>query len=347
MSIVQAIKNEARRLGFARVGVTTPDPPPHISIYENWLRLGRHGSMEYMAGERARSCRSDPRLILPECRSILMLAVHYPDPKTAKPDPETGPAGRVAAYAWGRDYHLVLPERLRALTKFIDNLVGSPIPQRWYTDTGPILERDLAQRAGLGWIGKNSCLINPTTGSYLLLAEILLGIELEPDLPFPADRCGTCTRCIEACPTGCILPDRTLDARHCISTLTIENKTEIPAEIRPQMGNWIFGCDICQMVCPWNRFTAEEYDQGLAPDPGMAYPDLRVDLLLTPQEFNRKFQSCPIRRARHPGYLRNVAVAMGNSGNPAFLPVLEEVRQNGEALVRQHADWAINRISDN
>lgn len=347
MSIIQAIKNEARRLGFALTGVTTPDPPPHISIYENWLRLGRHGSMEYMAGERVRSCRSDPRLILPECRSILMLAVRYPDPKTAKPDPETGPAGRVAAYAWGRDYHLVLPERLKALTKFIDNLIGSPVPQRRYTDTGPILERDLAQRAGLGWIGKNTCLINPTTGSYLLLAEILLGIELEPDLPFPADRCGTCTRCMEACPTGCILPDRTLDARRCISTLTIENKTEIPDEIRPQMGNWIFGCDICQMVCPWNRFTAEEYDQGLAPDPGMAYPDLRADLLLTPQEFNRKFQSSPIRRARHPGYLRNVAVAMGNSGNPAFLSVLEEVRQNGEALVRQHADWAIKRIRDN
>ena len=347
MSIIQSIKNEARRLGFMLAGITTPDPPPHFSSYKNWLRLGRHGSMEYLAGERARSRRSDPRLILPECRSILMLAVRYPDPKTAKPDPQKGPAGRVAAYAWGRDYHLVLPERLKALGRFIDNLVGSPVPQRWYTDTGPILERDLAQRAGLGWIGKNTCLINPTAGSYFLLAEILLGIELEPDLPFPADRCGTCTRCIEACPTGCILPDRTLDARRCIATLTIENKAEIPAELRPQMGNWVFGCDICQMVCPWNRFTAKEYAQGLAPDPEMAYPDLMANLLLTPQEFNRKFQSSPIRRARHSGYLRNVAVVMGNSRNPTLLPALEEARQNGEPLVRQHVAWAIKRISDN
>jgi epoxyqueuosine reductase len=347
VSIVQAIKNEARRLGFTLAGVTTPDPPPHFSAYENWLRLGRYGPMDYLAGERAQACRRNPRLILPECRSILMLAVRYPDPKTAQPDPETGSKGRVAAYAWGRDYHLVFPERLKALAKFIDILVGKPVPQRWYSDTGPILERDLAQRAGLGWIGKNTCLISPTNGSYILLAEILLGIELEPDPPFPADRCGTCTRCMEACPTGCILPDRTLDANRCIATLTIENKAEIPAEIRPQMGNWIFGCDICQMVCPWNRFATEEYEQSLAPDPGMAYPDLRADMRLTPLEFNRKFQSSPVRRARHSGYLRNVAVALGNAGDRAGILALEEARQNGEPLVRQHADWAIKQISDN
>ena len=223
-------------------------------------------------------------------------------------------------------------------------LAGKPIPQRGYSDTGPILERDLAQRAGLGWIGKNTCLIHPTAGSYFLLAEILLGIELEPDPPFPADRCGTCRRCMQACPTGCILPDRTLDARRCISTLTIENKAEIPDELRPQMGNWIFGCDICQMVCPWNRFAMEEYDLGLASDPGMAYPDLRAEMRLTLQEFNQKFQASPIRRARQPGYLRNVAVAMGNSGNPAFLPDLEEARQNAEPLVQQHVEWAIQQI---
>jgi epoxyqueuosine reductase len=347
VSFAKSIKNEARRLGFTLAGVTSPDPPPHYSAYENWLKLGRHGSMDYMAGERAQARRSDPRMILPECRSILMLAVRYPDPKTAKAAQETDLSGRVAAYAWGRDYHLVLPDRLKALSEFIDRQVGNPIPQRWYTDTGPILERDLAQRAGLGWIGKNTCLIHPTAGSYFLLAEILLAIQLEPDLPFTADRCGTCTRCIEACPTGCIQPDRTLDARRCISTLTIENKAEIPDELRPQMGNWVFGCDICQMVCPWNRFTADEYDQGLAPDPKMAHPDLRTEMLLTPQEFNRKFQASPIRRARHPGYLRNVAVAIGNSGNPAFLPALKEARQDGDPLVRSHADWAIKQISDN
>jgi epoxyqueuosine reductase len=344
VSITQAVKDEARRLGFALAGVTTPEPPPHVSAYENWLMLGRHGSMDYLADERARTRRRDPRLILPECRSILMLGVRYPDPKTAKPDQENGLTGRVAAYAWGRDYHLVLPERLQALATFTEQLVGNPVPQRWYTDTGPILERDLAQRAGLGWVGKNTCLINPKTGSYFLLAEILLGVDLEPDPPFSADRCGTCRRCIEACPTGCILPNRTLDSRRCISYLTIENKGEIPSDLRLQMGNWAFGCDVCQMVCPWNRFTVKEHDQSLAPYPGLMNPDLRADLMLTSQEFNRKFKDSPVQRARRRGYLRNVAVALGNSGNPAGIPTLEGALQDDEPLVRQHAAWALKRI---
>ena len=326
------------------MGITTPETPPHVSAYENWLSLGRHGSMDYLANERARISRRDPGLILPECRAILMLGVRYADPGTLQPDNGTGPSGRVAAYAWGRDYHLVLPERLQELARFIEKLAGSAVPQRWYTDTGPILERDLAQRAGLGWIGKNTCLINPKQGSYFLLAEILVGIELEPDLPFTADRCGTCTRCIQACPTGCILPNRTLDARRCISYLTIENKGEIPPELRVQMGNWAFGCDICQMVCPWNRFSAKEYDQALAAYPGQPNPDLRAELMLTPQDFNRKFKESPIQRARRRGYLRNVAVALGNSGNPAGEPALERALQDNEALVRSHADWALIQI---
>jgi epoxyqueuosine reductase len=206
------------------------------------------------------------------------------------------------------------------------------------------MERDLAQRAGLGWIGKNTCLINPKSGSYFLLAEILLGIDLEPDPPFTADRCGTCTRCIEACPTGCILPNRTLDAQRCIAYLTIENKSEIPPDLRPQMGNRIFGCDVCQMVCPWNRFTAIEYDQSLAPNPVPGSPDLRADLRLTSQEFNRKFKDSPVQRARRRGYLRNVAVALGNSGNPAAIPSLEAALQEDEPLVRSHAEWALKQI---
>jgi epoxyqueuosine reductase len=230
------------------------------------------------------------------------------------------------------------------LSAFIGQLAGNPVPHRWYTDTGPILERDLAQLAGLGWIGKNTCLINPKAGSYFLLAEILLGIELEPDPPFTADRCGTCNRCIEACPTGCILPNRTLDARRCISYLTIENKGEIPTDLRPQMGNWVFGCDVCQMVCPWNRFAANEYDRGLAPYPGLTGLDLRADLTLTPQGFNQKFKESPVQRARRRGYLRNVAIALGNSGNPAGIPILEKALQDDEPLVRQYAGWALKQI---
>jgi epoxyqueuosine reductase len=325
-------------------GITTPESPPHFSVYENWLMMEHHGSMDYLVDERARICRGDPRMVLPECRSILLLGIRHPAPRTATPDEEPGLSGQIAAYACSRDYHLVLPERLKALSAFIGQLAGNPIPNRWYTDTGPILERDLAQRAGLGWIGKNTCLINPKAGSYFLLAEILLGIELEPDPPFTADRCGTCKRCIEACPTGCILPNRTLDARRCISYLTIENKGEIPTDLRPKMGNWVFGCDVCQMVCPWNRFATNEYDQGLAPYPGLTSPDLRADLSLTPQGFNQKFKKSPVQRARRRGYLRNVAIALGNSGNPAGIPVLEKALQDDEPLVRQHAEWALKQI---
>ncbi|MDO9348506.1 MAG: tRNA epoxyqueuosine(34) reductase QueG, partial [Anaerolineales bacterium] len=254
------------------------------------------------------------------------------------------PRGRVAAYAWGMDYHLVLLERLRALAAFIETQAGHPIPNRAYTDSGPILERDLAQRAGLGWIGKNTCLINPRLGSYCLLAEILLGIQLEPDPPFESDRCGTCTRCIDTCPTACILPDRSLDARRCISYLTIELKGEIPPDLRSRMGEWVFGCDVCQMVCPWNRFAEAAGERTFAPRPGVPRPDLIAELALNPQEFNRKFKDSPIQRARRRGYLRNVAVALGNTGNLAAIPALERALQDDESLVRDHAGWALEQI---
>src|SRR5512139_3833352 len=189
------------------------------------------------------------------------------------------PGGRVAAYAWGEDYHTVLTERLQQLVVFIETHLGSPFPYRIYTDTGPLLERELAQRAGLGWIGKNTCLINPQAGSYFLLGEVLLGVALEPDAPFIADRCGSCTRCLEACPTGCILPDRTIDARRCISYLTIELKGIIPVELRPAIGNWVFGCDICQEVCPWNqRFARTQGEAAFTARPGLSTPRLVDEL---------------------------------------------------------------------
>lgn len=300
--------------------------------------------MDYLANEHARMCRRDPRLILPECRSILMLGMYYHGPDPSMPAGETGLHGQVAAYASGRDYHKIFPERLKELASFIQNLAGHAFQQRWYTDTGPVMERDLAQRAGLGWIGKNTCLINPKSGSYFLLAEILLGIDLEPDQPFTADRCGTCTRCIEACPTCCILPDRTVDARRCIAYLTIENKGEIPPDLRPKMGKWAFGCDICQMVCPWNRYKAKEYDPSLAAYPGVMSPDLSAELMLTPGGFNQKFKNSPVQRARRRGYLRNAAVALGNTRNPAGIPALEEALQDEEPLIRSHAEWALNQI---
>jgi epoxyqueuosine reductase len=344
------IKEEARRLGFTLVGITTADPPPHFPAYEHWLAMGRQASMGYLSDDRARARRANPKLILPECQSIIVLGMRYSNPEHGSKEDRNiqssdHPAGRVAAYAWGTDYHLVMPERLRALAAFIETQTGQTIPHRWYTDTGPLLERDLAMRAGLGWIGKNTCLINPQHGSYFLLAEILLAYPLQPDAPCETDHCGTCTRCLDACPTDCILPDRTLDAGRCISYLTIENKVEIPEELRRAVGNWVFGCDICQMVCPWNvRFAAQEGDPGLAPRNRVPFPDLANELALTPEDFNRKFKDSPIKRAKRRGYLRNVAVALGNTGNEESLHSLEPSSQDYEPLIREHSKWAMDKI---
>ena len=311
--------------------------------------------MDYLATERSRLRRADPRQILPECKSILVLATPYSPPSALQsPDalPGSGTSeasaveadgmrGLVASYAWGADYHDVLPERMKELVQFIEAQVGGPVRNRWYTDTGPILERDLAQRAGIGWIGKNTCLIHPKHGSYFLLSEILLDLALEPDPPFTTDHCGTCTRCIDACPTDCILPDRTIDATCCISYLTIELKDDIPTELRDKVGSWVFGCDICQMVCPWNRF-AEEGDPAFGND-SPSQP-LTEELSTSKQEFNQRFKGSPVKRAKRRGYLRNVAVALGNTGDMHVLPVLQNALNDEEPLVHEHARWAIKEI---
>jgi epoxyqueuosine reductase len=353
----QAIQIEARRLGFDLVGVTTPDPPPHRNVFEAWLEAGRHGEMDYLATERSRQRRGDPHRIMPECRAILVLATRYPAPASSPPPPGPAAHGQIAAYAWGDDYHDVLPARLQALVAFIEARVGHPVLHRCYTDTGPLLERDLAQRAGLGWIGKNTCLIHPRQGSYFLLAEILLDLQLEPNAPFASDQCGSCTRCLEACPTACILPDRTLDARRCLSYLTIELKSAIPGSLRSALGDWVFGCDICQQVCPWNlRFATPQGDGAFAPRPGLPHPVLAESLTLTPAEFDARFKRSPLRRAKRRGYLRNLAVAAGNvsyrAGNTrnraadlATLPALTSLLESEpEALVRQHAAWAMGQL---
>ncbi len=364
MTLTQKVKAKARELGFQLVGITTPEPPPHIDVYEEWLAAARHGEMGYLDTERARKRRADPRRILTECRSILVLGAPYPsplplDPEASKSDPSTSasresefrrpsPTGRVASYAWGDDYHEAFKRRLKALVAFVEDQIGKEVPNRWYTDTGPILERELAQRAGLGWIGKNTCLINPQRGSYFLLAEILLGVDLEPDPPFLPDRCGSCTRCLEACPTQCILPDRTIDARRCISYLTIELKGPIPIELRPQMEDWVFGCDVCQQVCPWNqRFADRETDPAFAPRQGVPLVDLVEEMTLTSEAFKGKFKGNPVKRPKRRGYLRNVAVALGNAADPQPVPALREALLNDpEALVRGHAAWALGCIGN-
>jgi epoxyqueuosine reductase len=373
-SLTQAVKAEAHRLGFHLVGVTTPDPPPHRIVFENWLSEGKHGEMAYLAEERARQRRADPRLILPECQSILVLGLPYPASLTGqnkllplrrprkmiqsrvgqavslsiRSKKGVGAAGRMASYAMGMDYHAVISEKLKALVAFMERQAGRAIPNRWYTDTGPILERDLAQRAGLGWIGKNTCLIAPDQGSYFFLSEILLGIELAVDPPFLADRCGTCTRCLEACPTSCILPDRTLDARRCISYLTIELKGPIPDSLRPQLGDWVFGCDVCQQVCPWNiRFASGEYDPAFAPPPEISGLDLEQILSLSQADFSRLFKGSPVKRTRRSGFLRNAAVVLGNRADPQAINRLSQsLLSDPDPLVRGHAAWALGQIKD-
>jgi epoxyqueuosine reductase len=340
----KAIKEKARQLGFILAGVTTPEPPEHYSTFENWLAQGHHGTMNYLASDRSRVRRADPREILPECKSILVLATPYSPPfapsETSVVEADVA-RGNIASYALGDDYHDILPARMKELVQFIEEQTGCPVKNRWYTDSGPILERDLAQRAGIGWIGKNTCLIHPKHGSYFLLSEILLDLVLEPDPPFSTDQCGTCTRCIEACPTDCILPDRTIDATRCISYLTIELKDDIPIELRDKIGDWVFGCDICQMVCPWNRFAGEGDSAFRDKDPIYS---LTKELTVSTQEFNQRFKRSPIKRARRRGYLRNVAVALGNTGDMLALPVLQNALNDEEPLVREHAHWAIEKI---
>jgi epoxyqueuosine reductase len=305
--------------------------------------------MGFLATARSRARRGNPCEIMPECRSILVLAMPYANPAKAlraKPEPGAeGSRGRVAAYAWGRDYHDVIHERLGLLLEFIERRAGRPVSSRCYTDTGPVLERDLAQRAGLGWIGKNTCLISPRLGSYLLLAEILLDLDLEFDAAFETDHCGSCTRCIQACPTSCILPGRTLDARRCISYLTIELKEAIPLEVRPLMGDWIFGCDICQIVCPWNRFAPDRGDPALKGDASNGAPILVEQLQLSAEEFAKRSQGTPRMRPKYRGYLRNAAIAAGNvAGTEAISPLQDIVRQ-GDPLVQEHASWALDRVA--
>jgi epoxyqueuosine reductase len=341
----QLIKEKSRQLGFILAGVTSAEPPARFPIFEDWLKRGNHAGMEYLAKERSRIRRADPKQILPECKSILVLAMPYTPVSTGGrvvPHDFRGAYRdhnlRIASYALGDDYHEVIPPRLKQIVEFIEEQVGHPVPNRYYTDTGPILERELAVRAGLGWIGKNSMLINPKAGSTFLLAEILLGLELEPDETLVTDHCGTCSRCVAACPTQAILPDRTVDSRRCISYLTIENKGDIPEELRPQIGNWVFGCDVCQMVCPWNRFSAPAAS-ALEADPALRPSAL--DLPLSSVEFNQRFKRSPIKRAKRRGYLRNLSIAIGNTGSAGDISLLE---QADEPLVREHAQWAIRKI---
>ncbi len=297
--------------------------------------------MSYLDAPRAIAARREPRHLLPECRSILVVAASYApeQPVSSTPGPH------VAAYAQGDDYHAVFKARLQSLVEQIQSHLAEPFPYRIYVDTGPILERELAQRAGLGWIGKNTCLINPQAGSYFLLGVVLLGLELEPDRAFVADRCGACTRCIQACPTGCILPNRTLDASRCISYLTIELKGPVPDGLRPATEGWLFGCDICQDVCPWNiRFSQPTGDPAFKPRAIVELTSLDGWLRLDRPTYTEALRGSPLKRPKLAGLKRNASLAAGQAGKAELAPALITALFDDDPVVREHAAWALGRI---
>ena len=341
------IRNHAREMGFDAVGIAPVHPSAHGDAYLRWIGAGMHGEMGYLSREDAVTKRRDPAVLVPGARSAVVVALHYDlrGDEAAVHDPSRG---IVARYARNDDYHELMKERLIALQEWISNEL-LPVSGRAYVDTGAVLERELAQRAGLGWQGQNTMLIHPRRGSYFFIGEVLVDAELEYDGPVARDYCGTCHRCVDACPTNALLGrDATgapvMDARRCISYLTIELRGPIPRELRPLIGNRIYGCDICQEVCPWNRFSPKTDEPAFLAREGLDGPSLIEWMTMTQEEFSRRFKNSPIKRTKRRGLLRNVAVALGNWGSPDAVPALAIALNDEEALVRGHAAWALGRI---
>ena len=337
-----ALLQRARELGFDDCRVTTATPPVHAAQFEQWLAQGCHGEMEYLS--RNAHKRVDPQRVLAGAKSILTLAVSYANGAVETPRPSAqGPHGLFARYARYADYHEVIGERLRQLTEFLGQLGEPGARSLWYVDTGPFLERDLAQRAGLGFVGKHTNLISRRLGNWIFLAEIITTLELAPDAP-EKNRCGSCTRCISACPTQAITAPFQLDARRCISYLTIELKGAIPEDLRPALGNRIYGCDDCLAACPWNRFAREGCLMKAHARSDLAQPDLLELLALDAAGFRARFAGTPVLRTKRRGLLRNVCVALGNVGDARALPALEKAAMDPEPLIGEHAHWAVGQI---
>jgi len=337
----------AREIGFDACRVANCGPPPHAAEFRGWLRDGSAGEMSYM--ERGEEKRCDPQKVLPGARSIVVLALNYWQgnqgrdialrrPRTAQRAVPT--TGRIARYAWGDDYHDLSAAKLKKIDEFLSHFGGV---QKVYVDTGPILERDHAAQAGVGWHGKSTMLIDPALGTWFFLAEVLTTLELPADTPQP-DRCGKCERCITACPTGAITAPHRVDARRCISYLTIEHKSAIPLELRSLIGNRIFGCDDCLDACPWNRFAKVSRESAFSARQATVGMALRDYLHLSEKEFYALFRNSPIKRIKRRGLLRNVCVALGNVGDLTDLPALEQAAADPEPLIAEHAGWAIERI---
>jgi epoxyqueuosine reductase len=336
--LARLAKAHAFALGFDLVGIAALGPVETAPAFEAWIDAGHAGEMHYL--ERGAEKRRDSRRPKPGTTHAIVVALDYGGRE---------PSGPVARYARGEDYHDVIEAKLRELHRRVERDAGRVIEGKPYVDTGPLLERDLARRAGLGWFGKNTNLLNPELGSFFFLGALVLDLELETDAPFEADRCGTCTRCLDACPTDALIAPRELDATKCISYLTIELKEEIPVELRAPIGELIYGCDICQEVCPWNvSFARELKVPEFAPREVLAGKDARTlarELLaMTQEELSRGFKNSPMKRAKLRGLKRNAAVVLGNIRNPEDADVLTRALDDPEPLVRGHAAWALEEI---
>jgi len=339
-TLTARIKEQAAHLGFARVGVTPAVAPPGADHFREWLAAGYAGEMLYLA-QRAEA-HVDPARVLEGARSIVMLAYPY---RTIEPTPVIPGQGRVARYAWGRDYHDVIRDKLHALADGIR--AEHPDAQaRGVIDTAPLAEREFAQLAGLGWIGKNTLLLNRELGSWFFLAAVLVDVELEYDLPHETDHCGTCRACLDACPTQAFVAPYVLDARRCISYLTIEHRSPVDALLREGQGEWLFGCDICQDVCPWNHKPTPRGEVDLMPHEGMNPPDLVALFALDEAAFRSRFRGSPLWRPHRRGLLRNAAIVLGNQRHVPAVESLTRGLTDEESLVRGACAWALGLIGN-
>jgi len=338
LSLEQLIKAQASGLGFDLAGITSLGPMETAAAFETWVARGFAGEMDYL--QRGAAKRRDSTLPVPGAASAIVVGLDYGG---------RSPSGPIARYARGEDYHDVMLAKLDELHDWLEAELGRPVAGKAYVDTGPLLERDLARRAGLGWFGKNTNLLNPEIGSFFFIGALLVDLELDADVPFEADRCGTCTRCLDACPTAAFVEPRLLDATRCISYLTIELKGAIPEELRAPMGSHLYGCDVCQDVCPYNiKFAQELKEPAFAARTAIENRDprsLAADLLAMDDDgFRAGFKGSPMKRAKRQGLARNAAVVLGNVGDESDLPALTLATSDRDPLVRVHAEWALNQI---
>jgi epoxyqueuosine reductase len=335
-SLESAIKDKAHALGFELAGIAEATPADGIDRMREWLDSGFAGEMDYM--HRQADARQHPQSILPGVRSVVMVGMNY------KPvDDSNNSAGGIARYARGADYHDVLWERLNQLFAWLQERCPGCRGRR-VVDTAPLLERDFARRAGLGWFGKNTMLLNKRLGSYFFIGALLIDLELQPDRPHEASHCGSCTACLDACPTAAFVAPGVLDSRRCISYLTIELRGPIPDELRSGVGEWLFGCDVCQEVCPWNRKSPDGREPAFAARADWEAADPVELLSLSQDQFRRRFRGTALMRTKRCGFLRNAAIVLGNRGDPAALPALQRAIHDSEALIREAAQWAIEQI---